>query len=274
MVLVLFYRWFAVADRYAIFLYGHLGAGPFDPITRSRYWMTGLAASGVVMMACVLVNGILGSLASVEQRRYHPPAWWRVWLLCAPVLMIGIPLITTGANQPRLPAVDALACVVVALAGLALALVAGFAAGLHPVELVWTFSDGLGLVLPLLLVRALELPARGLISPRVACAAALGGTTAGAIWLMLVTAVRAWRRRPSPGAGAILLSGLCISYLLMPVVHHLVMTPPGYHYITASSNLFADHLGLQLAAFLVGALMALGVTAMRARVGLVGRERR
>jgi len=29
-VLGLFYYWFDVADRYAIFLYGHLGATPFD----------------------------------------------------------------------------------------------------------------------------------------------------------------------------------------------------------------------------------------------------
>lgn len=36
LVLGLFYHWFAVADRYAVFLYDHLGATPFDAITSSR----------------------------------------------------------------------------------------------------------------------------------------------------------------------------------------------------------------------------------------------
>lgn len=48
-ILGLFYHWFAVADRYAVFLYEHLGATPFDDVTSSRYWMSGLVASGAVV---------------------------------------------------------------------------------------------------------------------------------------------------------------------------------------------------------------------------------
>ena len=49
-VLGISYYWFAVADRYAIFLYGHLGATPFDEVTSSRYWMGGLVAAGFVLL--------------------------------------------------------------------------------------------------------------------------------------------------------------------------------------------------------------------------------
>jgi len=307
-VLGLFYRWFAVADRYVIFLYEHLGATPFDRVTRGRYWMAGLVAAGMVMVGYGLVNWAVGrvtglsrsaivstghstrlpdhgsparsrdpaqeggcgnrvqgpiravlKLPSLQNRPYVPPAWWRVWVVAAPAVLIGIPLITMRVNEPTLPPGDAAACVGATLVGLAFALMPGAAAAERPVDLVWTALHGAGLMPALLLVRALELPGQGLISPAVAWGVAVGGTLSGGAWLMLVAGMEAWRGRSSPSAGAILVSGLCVSYLLMPVVHHLLATPPGYRYITTSSNFFADHVGLQALALLVAGLLALGV---------------
>ena len=63
-VLGLFYYWFAVADRYAVFLYEHLGATPFDAATSSRYWMAGLVAAGAVMVIYVAVNWSIGRLSA------------------------------------------------------------------------------------------------------------------------------------------------------------------------------------------------------------------
>jgi hypothetical protein len=59
-VTYLFYTWFAVRDRYFIFLYFHdMGAGfdttPFGRVTASRYWMSGLVAAGAVWVAVALV---------------------------------------------------------------------------------------------------------------------------------------------------------------------------------------------------------------------------
>jgi len=102
-VLGVFYYWFAVADRYAIFLYGHLGATPFDEVTSSRYWMSGLVAAGFVMVGYAVVNWLLGRMAVLCHRDYSPPAWWRVWILCAPPLAIGILAITMTVNWPILP---------------------------------------------------------------------------------------------------------------------------------------------------------------------------
>ncbi len=267
LVLGLFIHWFAVADRYAMFLYDHLGASPFDRVTRGRYWMAGLVASGIVMAAYVFVNWAVGRATTNGGRRYTAPAWWRVWAVCAPMVTVGVPLITMGVNEPTLPPGLAGACVVATLAGLGLALLPGKVAAERPMKIVWLALDGMGLMPPLVLIRALELPGRGLISPAAAWGAALGGILGGGIWLLMVTAIRSRQQGPHPSAGSVLLSGLGVSYILMPLVHHLLATPPGYRYISTSSDFFADRAGLQLVAVLVAAVMALGVTWLRVRVG-------
>ena len=53
-VLALFFHWFGLANRYVLFLYGHSAPGipltqPFDAMTASRYWMSGLVAAGAVL---------------------------------------------------------------------------------------------------------------------------------------------------------------------------------------------------------------------------------
>jgi hypothetical protein len=166
LLLGLFYDWFAVADRYVIFLYGHTairipGAQPFDEMTSSRYWMAGLVATGAVLVIYVSLNWLLGRLADWRRRRYTPPPWWQVWALSALPLAIGIPAITMTVNAPVLPASLAAACAGATLAGLALALWPGAWAAERPGDLLWLVADGAGLVPVLILMRALELPGRG-----------------------------------------------------------------------------------------------------------------
>jgi hypothetical protein len=265
-ILARFYGWFAVADRYAIFLYNHLGARPFDPVTRSRYWMAGLVAAGEVMVLYTVAHWCIGQIAALRDREVSPPTWWRVWTLCAPVLAVGILIITMTANSPTLPLPDALASVAATLAGLALALLPGEWAAQQPCDLAWLAADGAGLMPVLLLLRVVELPGRGLslpFTPEMVIPIAIGAVAAGAIWLAIVTGLRLWRHRPTPGAGALLATGLALSYLLMPVVHHWLATPPGWRYITTASNFFALSPLVQAAAFLVAGAMALGITHLR-----------
>lgn len=100
----LFYYWFALANRCVIFLYGHMRATPFDRRTISRYWMAGLVASGMVMVLYTFWNWLLGRIASWHEAfDYQPPAWWRVWLVSALPVAVGIFVITTTVNQPTLP---------------------------------------------------------------------------------------------------------------------------------------------------------------------------
>ncbi len=270
-VLALFYYWFAVADRYAIFLYGHATTNipptqPFDTVTSSRYWMAGLVAAGAVLVGYSGGLWFAGRIAAGRRRAFTPPTGWRVWVLCALPLAVGVPAITMTVNAPTLPLGLAAACAAATLAGLAVAVWPGEWAAQRPLDLAWLAVDGLGLVPALIFVRAIELPGRGLsVTPALAWGAALGGSLAGLIWLGVVSALRAWRRRPVPDAGAVLLAGLALSYLWLPLVHYLIASPPEYRYITTASNFFALAPAVQALALAIAVAQAWGITALRRR---------
>lgn len=259
LVVALFYYWFAVADRYNIFLYNHLGATPFDERTRSRYWMTGLVAAGAVLAGYTIVHWFLGRWAGVCYRQYQPPVWWRVWLCCILPTASGILLITMTQNRPTLPLSLALACVTATLAGLALALWPGQLAAQRPGELGWLLLFGLGLTPALLSLRVVELPARGLSSPAHAYLAVGGSNLVGLLWLVGLTWLRVRLGKPPMRAGALLAVGLALSYLWAPLAHYLLLTPPAYRYITAATNVFAFDWRVQVLVVVVAALWALGV---------------
>ena len=268
-VLALFNYWFAVADRYIIFLYGHTAPGipltePFDHITSSRYWMAGLVAAGMVLVLYLAANWSGGRITSRRGKSFGTPAWWRVWLFCALPVSIGIPAITMTVNTPTLPPSLAATCVAATLIGLTLALMPGRWAAERPDDLLWLALDGMGLIPTLLLVRAVELPGRGLsVSPAVAWFFAIGSVVGGALWLALLSVLRRWGDRPSPEAAAIFLAGVGLSYTLMPLAHYLTAGPAGFRYITNSANFFAQNSLLQLLAFAAAAGLALAATWFR-----------
>ncbi len=272
LVLSLYTYWFAQADRYVIFLYGHTAPGitltePFDVMTSSRYWMAGLVAAGVVMLLYTGVNWIGGRVAARSGSSFGTPPWWRVWLLSAPGLIAGIPAITMTANAPVLPLPLAAASAAAALAGLALALLPGRWAADRPDDLLWLMLDGMGLIPTLVFLRAIELPGRGLsVSPAVAWFFAIGAIIGGALWLALLSVLRRWGERPSPSAPAIFLAGLGLSYTLMPLTHYLTAGPPGFRYITNSANFFAVSPLLQLLAFAAAAGLAYAAVRFRERL--------
>ncbi len=265
-ILGLFYYWFAVADRYVIFLYNHLDATPFDRLTSARYWMSGLVASGAVMVLYAIANWFLGRLAGLRYRVYTPPKWRQTWLLCVIPLIVGILAITMTRNQPRLPLSNAVSCVAATLAGLALALMPGSLAAQRPSELGWLALYGMGLVPGLLFLRAVELPERGLVSAPGAFVFAVGGVCAGAVWLAILTWLRVSRQKSWVGPGELLAAGLGLSYVLMPLAHHVLFVPPDYRYISTSSNFFAFNPGVQLVSFVVTAALAVGVARLQRRL--------
>ena len=270
-VLGLFYYWFAVADRYTVFLYGHTASGlsvaqPFDEATSSRYWMAGLVAAGIVLVLYVAASWLRGVIAG---RRKATPAcatWWRVWLLSAVPIALGIPVITMTMNSPTLPLGLALACLTAALLGLAVALLPGEWAARRPMDLLWLTVEGLGLVPPLVLLHAVEFAASS-ESRAYILFAVLAVQVVGVLWLAVVGVLRRWRGRASPNAGAILLAGLALSYTLLPLAHYAFFAPAEWRYISTASNFFASYPLLQLAAFALAAAMAWGETALRRRFG-------
>ncbi|MFI5068549.1 MAG: hypothetical protein ACHP9Z_31850 [Streptosporangiales bacterium] len=238
-VLALFYYWFAVADRYRVFLYGHFGATPFSAGTVSRYWMAGLVAAGGVLLADTAVNGLAGWLARWRGRRYAAPDWRRVWALCALPVAAGILAITLSCNQPTLPLPLAAACAAAALGGLALALPPGALAARRPTEVLWLGLYGAGLTPPLLWLRALELPGQKLASPLTAALLAGAGLLGGGLWLAGVSSLRAWRRAAPLPARRVFFAGLAVTYLVLPAAHYALLTPPQYPYISVAANFFA-----------------------------------
>lgn len=260
-MLALYAYWFGLANRYAVFLYGHLDAEPFDAVTRSRYWMAGLVAAGLVLL---LYNGLIWLAA-----RFRPvvlPSWWRVWLITATLLVPGIFFITMTLNTPTLPLGLAAASTVAALSGLAVALLPAQLAAHHPAQLALLALDGLALSAALLLMPALELPGEGLsISAGLAVAATVGGIVGSLLGLGVLTTARRWLSIPSPPARQVLLAGLAWAYLLWPVAHHLLATPPGYKYISTAANFFAQNLLLQAATLGVAMALALITTQFRTR---------
>ncbi len=273
-VLGLFYYWYGLADRYVIFLYGHVAGGikttpaqAFDATTSSRYWMAGLVAAGAVMALSVAAGGVLGRLAVWRKRNSVPPRWPQVWALAALPIGVGVPAITMTVNAPTLPPGLAAACVAATLLGLAIALAAGEWAATRPAELAWLAADSVGLMPALLLLRTVELPGRGMsVSRPAAWLAAIGGLTAGLIWLAGMSALRRWRRSATPSAVSLFVGGLGLSYVLMPLVHYLLATPAAYRYISTASNFFAFDGRIQLLALGVAAGLAVGTTRMRRRL--------
>ena len=270
-ILVLFTYWFGVANRHAVFLYDHVAVGiprsePFDAMTRSRYWVAGLVAAGAVLLLYPFTNWLLAQMAVRQGKQFQSSIWWHVWLLCAIPITIGIPAITMTVNSPTLPFSLATACVVATLLGLAVALLPGKWAVKQPVNLLWLAADAIGLMPALLLLRAVELPGRGLsVSYTIAWLFVIGGLIGGSLWLVVMTLLRNWRGQAMPSVTALLIAGLGLSYILLPLVHHLLATPPTYRYISTASNFFAFNPGLQVVALIVATLMAFGTTRLRRR---------
>jgi hypothetical protein len=266
--LYLFYHWFAVADRYNLFLYYHNmrplvpDTSPFSYVTASRYWMAGLVAGGVVLILHTGVSWLLGRLLS----GFHSPKWQRVWLLTAVPLMLAIPVITMTANEPTLPAGLALWVTLVTLIGLALALLPGRLAAEWPSELALLTIDGLGLMLIITSMVGLE-RAGGWLE-RGSTQYVLGMiivSAAGLILLGACTAIRFWLHRPGTGASPILLAGLIGAYLILPLLHHISFSD-GYYYITDADNFLARSLFLQAGIWLLAAGLAIAFFRLRANL--------
>ncbi|MBN1877293.1 MAG: hypothetical protein JXA33_23925 [Anaerolineae bacterium] len=260
-ILSLMYFWFAVADRYTVFLYYHdMGpyypdTSPFSRVTISRYWMTGLVASGAVMVLTTGLTWLLGRL----MKGYHVPTWWRVWIVATLLLMIGIPWITMTVNWPTLPLRHAAQVTMVTILGLAFALLPLQLAAERPRYLIGLSLDGSALTLFLLYAVKAELVPRWLSDGRMEwirmCAAVC---LSGAVGLLLLTGLRTWRRLPVPSIQETIVASFCIAYLLMPLAHYIIGTN-GYFYLSDSDNFFAQSWLLQLAVWLIAGILVSGV---------------
>ena len=263
-VLALFYYWFAIADRLHRLPLHDMGlpaldTTPFGSVTASRYWMAGLVAGGMVAVLYLGACWLIGR-SKVD---YRPPKYWQVCAVAGIPVLLGVPAITLTANTPTLPELNTAQTTLATLAGIGLAVAPSTLAARHPWRLACLAVDGWAIAGIILVValsdRAVEMLERGSAGAMVTLAIGL----LGSIGLLLVmTVLLAWKRLYIPKATELFVAGLCTVYLALPLIHHLAFTD-GYYYITDSDNFFSRDPALQVAAWMVAALMALGVTAIR-----------
>lgn len=263
-VLGLMAYWYAVANRVIVFLYDHdMGplfpdTGPFGAVTRGRYWMAGLVVGGFVLVGYTATLFVIGRLA----RTYRPPAWRRVWLLCALPLAVGIPAITMTQNAPVLPPVDALAVTAATVAAVGLALTPGAPAARAPSRLAGLAVEGAGVAAVADSVafapRSTAFLAHNILAGTLPIAGAL---IAGLLLLLAVALVRRRRRVLPPPLWMSLVAGLCWAYLLGPLAHYLVGTD-GWFYITTADNFFPGAWLPLLAGWLLAAALLFALRRM------------
>ncbi len=258
-MLGLFSYWFAIANRYVVFLYEHLGAGPFQEPNYSRHWMAGLVASGALLCVYALVGWCCVGFATLFRKTYHLSSWRHVWLLSALPVAVGIWTVTTRGKIPTLPGSLSARCIVAAWTGMALALWLADLMVQRTSEALWVILHGAGMVPILLLLRAVELPSYGLVSPASAYLLGIAGLVAGVLWMAGMARLRLLWRKPPLNPFSVFCAGLGLSYVVLPFVHYLFLTPPGIRYISTADNFFAVSPVVQLLCWGIGALVVFAI---------------
>lgn len=274
LVTVLYYHWFAVRDRYEVFLYYHdMGPGfdtaPFGAVTLGRYGMTGLVASGAVMALYLAANLLLGRVI----KGYRAPAWWRQWLWCAPPLLLIVPGIVMTVNDPTMPPGVTGRIMAALLAGLALALYLGDRAADRPGAFIILVIDAASLALLLMALTTLEdLPGwlaqgrSGFITALLfMLIVGLGLMTGMTVFYLLL------KQNVIPDGASWLAAGAGLYYLVLPLSHHLFFStdagsfldPSYFAYITTADNYFASHILSQLVVWLVFVAGGWGIAQLR-----------
>ncbi len=266
LITAVYYYWFAIADRDYLFLYGHFGWGPFHSITAGRYWMTGLVLSSFIALFYTLFNLLLRLIFLVMKKNYSLPSWKHIWLISQPAIVAGVPLIIMNVSYPVMPFSITLMCITAASAGLGLGLYTSEMFMRDAKKFLIISLDGLGLVPPLILIPALGLPAKGILTMPLAIVLSSGSVIFSFAWLMSISFVYK-RRGIIPGRGyEILLFACFYSYLVLPMLHYLFATPPGRPYITASDNFFPDSFYLKILTWTVVFLTVFFISKLRAKI--------
>ncbi len=259
LILSLFHRWFVIQDRLKIFLYWHYGHGPFDRMTTGRYWMAGLVANGFILIFSTSFNlaGFYFTLVKKRQFRSFNPI--SVWTLSALPLAVGIYQIVAKNGQPPLSPFLAFACIFTSLAGLGLAFATGNLAQKGLAYLSMNYLAGAGLIPLLFFPIALELPQKGIMTVPTSYFLMLIACLLGISWQVIISKINNRLKKPLLEIKSLILAGLGTSYLLLPLMHYLLFTPRNNHYLTASSNFFADNLFLQILIFIFSITLTIGI---------------
>jgi hypothetical protein len=243
---------FAFANREVIFLYNHLGFMPFDRITVGRYWMLGFIVSGFWAMFYFVLKLTLFLINNSRAENLH---YWNIIKIASIPLIFGIAIITMTLGEPILPFSIAISIPAVLIIGLLI--------GFSTIDdlfkkFKYTISylfTGLGLVPFLTLFRAIELPAKGIISIETAIWVLIISFFAGVLWLLvflrIFRGIRIYFLETVKGT-------LLFLYLGLPLIHFIWATPKGVPYITAADNFMAENYALRVVAWILLVLIVYG----------------
>ncbi len=208
--------------------------------------MTGLVASGGVLVAYTVINLVIKKLLC----NYQLPDWKSVWRYSCLILSLPLFIILTFVGKPPISALLSSWIIIVLFAGLRLALYTSDFIVSNFRQSVWVFFDGLTLVSILLFIPLgiefglrKSLPAVLVVTPVVIVGIALFG-----LWIMTLLYKRF--KQPYPPSLNVFLAGLTTAYLLLPFYHYLT-SRPNHIYISDSGNFFANSIWLQVTAFLI-----------------------
>jgi hypothetical protein len=153
-----------------------------------------------------------------------------------------------SVNRPVMSPENAVQITVAALLGLLLAFTPGRMAAKRPGELLILAIAGVGLMFLMLTGSGLQGAFRLLQGGRVwGLVLVAGALIVGIVFLIVSAGLYFWRQKQLPASSAVFVAGLIVSYLVMPLVHHLsVGLFEGYFYISSSSNFFANSIPWQL----------------------------
>lgn len=261
LVLGLMYDWFALRDRYFVFLYYHrmgVDSSPFSRVTAGRYWMTALVAAGAVLVTFTGACALLGWF----RKAYVPPQPWRTWLAAACPLGLGVFLIVTTVNEPTLSPRYAIRTALATVFATGLALQPCTMAARRPRQLRLLCMDGAAVgMLALGITWVSKYPsflASWQARPELwmLCIAGIPGL------LLLSSFERRVSGTPEPGVPGMLMAGAQFAYLFLPLLHHLAATN-GYFYISATDNFFAHSSTGQLLSWAGPLMLAFIATSLR-----------
>lgn len=255
-IIVLFYYWYQMSDRTEIFLYDHLGQGLFDKMTVGRYLMSGLVACGY--MFCIYIP-LLYSLKRLKSS-LSVPSWLHVSLISSILLSLSVPFITLTGTEPHLPLSLTAGVLGIGIGGLWLTIFASHMLLGQGKEVFWVLIESWGVVPPLLLLHAIEISGMNLaVSPVFTYALAGGSVVFQMIWLSLTSYDRHIKGLNKPIWYRIYFMGVFLSYVILPLFHHLFFTPFNAKYIATASNFVSFNPFLQTGVFLIPAGITWGV---------------
>ena len=252
-VFAFYYLWFVFLDRRLIFLYGHMHHSPFDVFTASRHWMTGLVVSGVILIFYTGANLLIKKF----RHSYQLPDWKIVWQYSCLILILPLLALLTFTGKPPMPVLLSLWILVILFIGLKLALYVSNFIVTDFRQSMWLFFDGLALA-PILTVIAPSIAyglRRSSLQGMYILILPLVVIGLGLFWFLIMTILLKRFRQPYPSLVNTFLSGLTMSYLLLPLVHYVGSRPGYVRYITNSENFIPNNFWLQVVALLIAAGM-------------------